>query len=149
MLFRSLNAADEVLEDSTSCLISSRKYKHDIYDFNSSGLDIIQKLKPSTYYYNDTNDDDPNLIVQQIGLMAEDTYEVDIRLVGVDRIEQKPKTIKWENLTTVLVKAVQEIISNIQMLFSWNNDQDEKIKILEVQNQLLQTRLNLLENKLK
>src|SRR3989338_5873845 len=58
---------------------------------------------------------DPNLEIEQIGLIAEAVNQIDPRLVSVDN-NGLPKAIKWENLTAVLIKAVQEQQAEIDEL---------------------------------
>ncbi|OGY50106.1 MAG: hypothetical protein A3J59_04800 [Candidatus Buchananbacteria bacterium RIFCSPHIGHO2_02_FULL_56_16] len=110
-----LNAAGEAISDSTACLVSSLRFKHDIKSLDISGSDIIKVLQPVTFYYNDTFKGDPNLEIEQIGLIAEAVNQIDPRLVSVDN-NGLPKAIKWENLTAVLIKAVQEQQAEIDEL---------------------------------
>ena len=55
----------------TTCISSSRRYKHDIENL-TLGLDAVRKLKPVSFVYNDTN-------LPWLGFIAEDVAEIDTR----------------------------------------------------------------------
>lgn len=103
-----LNTAGEAVEDSTACLPSARKYKNTIGLLDIPALDIISALEPVTFLYNDEIvRDDHNLRAQQIGLIADDVQYIDPRLISTEP-DGNPRSIKYDAVTAVLIKAVQE-----------------------------------------
>ncbi|MBI2056023.1 MAG: tail fiber domain-containing protein, partial [Candidatus Sungbacteria bacterium] len=95
--------ATGVISSSTSaCTTSSLKYKENIEPL-SYGLDDVLKMKPLFYDYK------PELLIEgrQVGFIAEDMFNVIPEVVGLK--DGKPDNIEYSKLTSVLVKAVQEL----------------------------------------
>jgi hypothetical protein len=92
----------QVNSGAQTCTVSSARFKHDI-ESQVSGLDTIRGLRPVSFKYNN----DPSEQVR-LGLIAEEVKEVDPRLVfkGDDNL---PRGVRYEDLTSVLTKAVQEL----------------------------------------
>lgn len=94
----------EVTENNTTtCLVSSARFKHDIQKLDLSGTDLLNQLKPSTFTYNEGGRKD-------IGFIAEDVALVDPRLADYDK-EGKPWSLRVHAILAVTVKALQETIS--------------------------------------
>ncbi len=94
-----------VVSTSTSaCNPSSFKYKQNIEDI-SYGLAEVLALRPVEYDYK------PELLVEghQIGFIAEEMYQVIPEVVGLK--DGEPDNIDYSKLTSLLVKAVQEVAS--------------------------------------
>ena len=85
--------------NSTTCLLSSIRYKHDVKDIDI-GLNEIKQLRSVVYKFNGTEE-------ERVGFIAEEVYKIDPRLVDLDA-EGKPLTVRYQELTAVLVKAIQE-----------------------------------------
>jgi len=112
----------------TTCIVSSQKYKHDIYDLtydNMSALEKINILRPVSY--KDNNTDQENL-----GFIAEEVIKIDPRLVFMEPKDQDdPRGVKYEQLTALLTKGIQELWHNVQELWDKLTAQDIRIKKLE------------------
>jgi hypothetical protein len=83
----------------STCLLSSAKYKYDISD-STAGLDIVMALRPVEYKYIGTNE-------ERLGLIAEEVDQVESRLV-IPEEDGSPRSVRYEELTSVLAKAIQE-----------------------------------------
>lgn len=118
-----LSSNQEVINDSVACLVSSERYKNDIDDLSAQdSLIETLALQPVSFEYKaDFNGDlesDPNYNGPQVGFIAEDVQKIDPRLVTVDTatstFEGKtygpgtPSSVRYQNLTAVLVGAIQE-----------------------------------------
>ena len=99
----------------TTCLLSTRRAKENINPLNV-GLEELLKLKPVSY----TAKGDKK---EHIGLIAEDVFEVEPRLVVLDE-GGLPKTIHYEELSALVIKAMQEQQKKIQEL-------EQRIEVLE------------------
>ena len=96
-----------------TCTVSSERFKHNI---NTSiiGLDFVNQLRPVTFEYNK----DIGVSGEQFGLIAEEVEKLDPRLVVHDA-GGLPYSVRYENLTAILVKAIQELSGKISPLLSW------------------------------
>ena len=85
--------------------VSSQRFKHDIQNVDL-GLSAILAMRPVTFRYNEGYGDSGK--VQQFGLIAEETYQIDPRLAVLDA-EGLPTTVRYDFLAPILIKAVQEL----------------------------------------
>jgi hypothetical protein len=85
---------------------SSRRYKHNIENL-TLGLDAVKALRPVTFTWNDSNDDD-------LGFVAEEAGEVSDLFVNYK--DGQIEGVRYKQLTAVLVKAVQEQQTQIDSL---------------------------------
>ncbi len=99
-------------DNSTTCLVSSKRFKHSISPYRSNALEIVEQLRPVTFEY---NQDLHQAAGVHIGLLAEDVAKLDPRLTVKDEQGQVNK-INLQDLVTVLVKAVQEQQAEIEIL---------------------------------
>lgn len=98
-----LSANKEVMYSAgATCTVSSGRFKHDIAS-STVGLDFVNKLRPVTFVYNE----DIGVPGEQFGFIAEEVEQLDPRLV-VHEKDGKPFSVRYENLTATLVKAIQE-----------------------------------------
>jgi hypothetical protein len=101
-----LTASNEVVANAGStCITSSARFKTDIEPLaTSSGLAEVLALRPVSFEYK------PEIGVagEQVGFIAEDIRALDERLAVLDA-EGRPFTVRYENLTAILAKAIQEI----------------------------------------
>lgn len=106
------------------CTSSSIRYKKDVEDI-SIGMDMIQKMRPVRYDWKETT---YGLTSYDYGFIAEEMEKVDPGFVIYAEDEQtgemRVETVKYDHLTAVLVKAVQEL----------KNEKDNEIKLLSAQN---------------
>ena len=95
------SSTKEIVENSTtSCLVSSVRYKYDVTP-QASPWSILAFLHPVQYKYNGQTQ-------ERVGLVAEDVMRVDPRLVSLDS-GGLPHAVRYEELVSVLVKAIQEL----------------------------------------
>lgn len=90
------------VDTTTTCLLSSRRYKKDITPLNE-GLAAVQRLRPVSYRLKE----DPYGTGPQIGLIAEEVDVVDARLVSHDP-DGSAHAVRYQQLTALLIKAIQE-----------------------------------------
>jgi hypothetical protein len=100
------------VDTTTTCLLSTLRVKHHIHALNS-GMSIIKKLRPVSYELKPQYDHDK--LGVQIGLIAEEVVRVDKRLVSLDK-QKLPLAVRYQQLTAVLVKALQEQQDQINQL---------------------------------
>lgn len=93
------------VDTTTTCLLSSAKFKMNDRPL-IGGLDTILKLRPVSYFLKP--EFNPTGLSEQIGLMAEDVFRVDPRLVSLETDGSSPHAVRYQQLTAVLVKAIQE-----------------------------------------
>jgi len=106
------SSAFELIWDTTTCLISSLRFKRDVRDLNM-GLDTVLKLRPVNYFLKKPvgiND-----AVEQFGFIAEEAAEVDTRLVAYDN-ESQPKAFRYEQFTAVLAQAIQDLNQKVNRI---------------------------------
>jgi endosialidase-like protein len=101
-----LTASNEVVSNSGStCITSSQRFKNTILSLDdASGLAEILKLNPVSFHYNDN----VGIPGEQVGFIAEQVQQVDQRLVVLDA-SGTPFTVRYEQLTSLLAKAIQQI----------------------------------------
>jgi len=102
-----LHVVDDVVAFSSTP--SDKKLKTNVKDIEY-GLDTIMKLKPKQY---DWKKDDRH----DIGFIAQEVEEVIPEIVKDNEwFDDKVKTLDYEKLTAVLIKAVQELKTEIEEL---------------------------------
>ena len=99
-----INTTTKEITYGASCTGSSLRFKHNIEDLDI-GLEEVKKLRPVSFVFNGKEDFD-----RRVGLIAEEVYAVDSRLVFFDSNgTTTPRGVYYENVVPVLVKAVQEL----------------------------------------
>ncbi|HVE81114.1 MAG TPA: MerR family DNA-binding transcriptional regulator [Candidatus Dormibacteraeota bacterium] len=93
----------------TSCTVSSERYKHNIENLSASesGLDIVNALRPVSYEFNENNK-------SSIGFIAEEVAEIDPRLVFYE--PDNPSLIRGIDyifITAHLALAIQELDNKV------------------------------------
>lgn len=114
-----LSANNEVVQDSTTCLASSARFKQDITPLDaSSSLAEVMALTPVSFQYtpsyNGALQSDPNFNGTFVGFIAEDVAKIDPRLITVDATGPTPSAphgVRYENITALLAGAIQDIAS--------------------------------------
>lgn len=91
------------VDTTTTCLLSSMRFKHDIHPLLDP-LATVLALKPKSYLYND----DIKIPGEQIGLIAEDVAQIDDRLVSKEP-DGTPHSVRYQQLTAVLAGAIQAL----------------------------------------
>ena len=109
-----ISASNVIVEETTGvCVVSSKRFKHDIETLSIGGLQAIEKLRPVTYVPND--DDVADHENTQYGFIAEEVAEVDPHLAkyGQDGL---PRTLDDRALLALAIKAIQEQQEQIDAL---------------------------------
>ena len=96
-----MNGTQVTVNAAQTCTVSSARFKDDIQPFALSGIDLIGKIHPATFFYKDRLDRN------RIGMVAEQLAAVDPRLAEWDK-DGRPNSIDFPAIMGVLVKAVQE-----------------------------------------
>ncbi len=105
-----ISGTNVVLATGTSCATSSQRYKNTI-ETSNVGLSEVLKMRPVTFYYND----DPEKKSLMLGFIAEEVDKIDPKLVAYNK-EGLPDSVRYENYTAVLTKAIQEQQAQITAL---------------------------------
>jgi hypothetical protein len=92
----------------TSCTVSSLRFKHDVVDIDR-GLDLVKQLHPVSYAYNGTTN-------RRLGFIAEEVNAIEPRLVFYEEDGTTPRGVRYEDVTPVLVKSVQELDDRLSIL---------------------------------
>jgi hypothetical protein len=103
------SSGGEMIADSVACLASSARFKYRIKALNS-GLNEILSLRPVSFFYKPEGifANNQNFQRERVGLIAEDVAKIDPRLVGFEKDGITPRTVGYEQIVPVLIKAVQE-----------------------------------------
>ena len=97
-------AGNLTVDTTTTCLLSSIRWKEHVRNMES-GLATIERLRPVSYDLKPQFN--PAHLGRQVGLIAEEVQKVDSRLVGLGT-DGKPNGVRYQQLTAVLIKAIQE-----------------------------------------
>lgn len=91
-----------------TCTVSSRRFKEGIVD-QGEALPLILAMQPREFSMKDL----PG--VRRVGFIAEEMENVDPRFVAYDSLK-RPHSVHYEDLTSVLVKGIQEMARRIEVL---------------------------------
>jgi hypothetical protein len=111
------SSGGEMIADTVACLASSARFKNRIKPLNV-GLNEILNLHPVSFFYKPEGifTSNPNFKHERVGLIAEDVAKIDRRLVGFEKDGVTPRTVGYEQIVPVLIKAVQEQQKEIEEL---------------------------------
>jgi hypothetical protein len=109
-----LNAADRFAPCS-----SSLRYKTNVKTF-LSGLDVVKRLRPITFNWKDGG-------LEDLGFGAEEVFQIEPRLTVFNR-KGEIEGVKYNQLTTVLVNAVNEQQAQIEAQQQHIKQQSEEIR---------------------
>jgi hypothetical protein len=101
------------VDTTTTCLLSSKKYKEAERPLEG-GLKQVLSLRPVSYRLR--GEYNPTGLGEQIGFFAEDVARVDPRLVSFDSDDGTPHAVRYQQLTALLTKAIQEQQRQIERL---------------------------------
>lgn len=113
--FLCLSSTGVVLLQASSCTISKREFKENIYDLDDSALDEVMAFKPVQFNMkaqkdirgNIVKNADKNFSHTQIGFIAEDVGNIDPRVTVYEQDEITPKSWDERKFVALLTKAVQ------------------------------------------
>lgn len=98
------------VDTTTTCLLSSLRFKKDIQPMGDA-LTEISAMRPITFVYKDTAMGSDRLS----GLIAEEVFPIDRTLVELDP-DGKPYKIRYEGLTVLNTKAIQQLTKQVAHL---------------------------------
>ncbi len=108
------SAANARLDGATKNLLvstSARRYKKDIVPIARAALNKVLDMAPIRYR-SKSKADDPNQ--EHYGLVAEDVYKVDPRLVSM--VNGKPDGVQYERVAVLLLGVVQDMAKRLKVL---------------------------------
>ncbi|OHA30752.1 MAG: hypothetical protein A3B11_02050 [Candidatus Taylorbacteria bacterium RIFCSPLOWO2_01_FULL_44_26] len=85
-----------------TCTVSSARFKNNISTLNTSALDSVTKFRPVSFKYNGGDSS------EHIGLIAEEVNLIEPRLVAYEADGVTPRGVRYEEMTALLIKAIQE-----------------------------------------
>ena len=91
----------------SSCVVSARRYKHDIID-QENAMSTIVSLRPRLYKSNSDN-------TEHYGFIAEEVEEVDKRFVDYNK-DGTTQSVRYQEMVSLLVKGMQEQQKEIEIL---------------------------------
>lgn len=128
-----ISSANNLVEETTgTCIVSSRRFKHDISKLKIDSESIIRALSPSSFIVNGREEEG-----LQYGFIAEEAFEADIHLANLK--DDMPYNLDDHGFLAILWDAVKK-------LFQKNDEQDVRLDQLEKENAELRARLDKLEN---
>lgn len=110
------------VDTTTTCLLSSSRFKHDIRPLDGDSLSKVMALRPVSYEYNA----DLAIAGEQIGLIAEDVVSIDDRLVSHNAVDGSVRSVRYQQLTAVLAGAIQQLKAD-------NDNIREELKLRKAQ----------------
>ncbi|MCH7883224.1 tail fiber domain-containing protein [Patescibacteria group bacterium] len=131
-----LSVSNEVTVNTgvATCTVSSERFKHDIQDF-IGGLDTVVNLRPVSFIYNGSTE-------PRIGLIAEEVNRIEPRLVAIGATGL-PRSVRYEELTAVLTKAIQEMQAQIETIKAvsagWSIANDGTLRVKKLVAQKIET----------
>ncbi|MBI1812782.1 tail fiber domain-containing protein, partial [Candidatus Peregrinibacteria bacterium] len=99
-----------LVNSAATCTVSSVRFKHDIQTIQTA-LQEIRQMRP--VQYRDNGND-----VVNVGLIAEDVQAIDPRIVFYENDGTTPRGVKYENLTAILLRGLQETDARVGALES-------------------------------
>ena len=125
----SANSFNSIWLGGTQYFTSDRNYKRDIVDLES-GIEIIKKLKPKSYYLKESKENKKHL-----GFIAQEVNEILPSIVYEPKNEKEHYALSYIELIPVLTKAMQEqqrIIDSLKeklnLVFAGNQIKNNEIK---------------------
>lgn len=124
---------------------SDRRKKSNIQKLNLNAIETITKLNPVTYNWTAVIDD--GMKGTQMGFIAQEIEEILPNMVITKNDDEKSKSVKYLELFPILVKAIQEQQTQIELLKTENNNlkfNQQKLSDLEAK---VNTLLSLKDSK--
>jgi hypothetical protein len=123
-----------------SACSSSIRYKNNIADF-SSGLSLVNRLRPVTFDWKDSQAPD-------LGLVAEEVAEAEPLLVTRNE-KGEVEGVKYDRLSAVFINAFKEQQAQIEQQQAEARSQQNQIALLRADNESLHARLRSIERALQ
>lgn len=137
------NASGEITVNTsaTTCSVSSQRYKNSIEDLGI-GIDFVNGMRAVSYQRNGDN-------AQEIGFIAEEIAALDSRLVFYEADGTTVRGVKYEQITAVLTKAIQDQSGKLEGINTSLLAQGLRVDSLSAELTALATRLEGLEKNLE
>jgi hypothetical protein len=123
--------------------LSDIRDKRDIAPLSTAALDAISKLRPVTFLWKTPKDD--GMKGRQTGLIAQEVEKILPSTILTANDARKSKAIKYNELTAILIKAVQEQQKEISDQASQIRFQSAEIRKTQLANKKLEARLDRME----
>ncbi len=89
------------------CTTSSIRFKHDVATLTAtSGLALVNQLRPVAFKYNGTDE-------AHVGFIAEEVAALDDRLIFTEAGSTTPRGVRYQEMTAILAKAIQELDAKV------------------------------------
>jgi hypothetical protein len=132
----------EVINDSSTCLVSARRFKKNIETLDA-GLATLLKLRPVSYFLKNPAGNNAG---EQVGFIADEAASVDERLVTRDK-DGEIHAFRYENFTAVLTNAIQDFYEEFQQLMARVSGLEGKLTLQEKRIQALEKTVAELSSK--
>ena len=116
--------------------LSDIRHKKDVASLQGGAVDEVMRLRPVTFLWKDPKDN--GMKGRQMGFIAQEVEQVLPTAVLTENNAEKTKGLKYNEITAVLTKALQEQQAEIVALKAANDNQVSEIGHLR-------TKLNVLE----
>lgn len=100
------------VDTTTTCLLSARKFKKDIFDLGGA-LDEVMALRPVSYQLRD--EVNPEHLGRQVGFIADEVQKIDPRFVSTEA-DGQAHGVRYQQMTALLAGAIQEQQRRIVLL---------------------------------
>jgi hypothetical protein len=123
-----LDSNKQVVYNSASdnCLSSTRATKHDIAPLSLDDLDVVKRLEPVSFVYNEGDGR------TRYGFIAEDTAAVDAHLATYNA-SGTVSGIDDRSILAIVVGAIRELYARVQEYFARTERLEERVAALEAQ----------------
>lgn len=98
------------------CVVSSERFKENILDLDL-GLSFVNSLQPRVFNYIDSDE-------SRVGFIAEEIEKLDKRLVFYEDDGITPRGVRYQEISAVLVKAIQELDLKINDINNFEKEND-------------------------
>lgn len=106
-----ISATGEIINDSVTCIASSRRFKQDIKGLDA-GLNELLQLRPVSFFYrpeyNGGLQSNVNYSGEQVGFIAEEVQAIDPRLSVVEDDGKTAHGVRYQQMTALIVRAIQD-----------------------------------------
>ncbi len=111
-LCRTVTTGNVLIDTTTSCLVSSAKYKQDVEPLDA-GITQVMSLRPVSYQLK--KEFNPAGLGRQVGFIAEEVAKVDARLVAHNE-DGSVHGVRYLQMTALLTRAIQQQQGQIEAL---------------------------------
>ncbi|HEY2010591.1 MAG TPA: tail fiber domain-containing protein [Rhizomicrobium sp.] len=121
--------------------LSDIRHKKDVASLEDGSLDDVMRLRPVSFLWRDPKDD--GMKGRQMGFIAQEVEQVLPTAVLTENNAEKTKGLKYNEITAVLTKALQEQQAEILALKAANDNQVSEIGYLRTQLNVLEQQAHI------